>query len=82
MATNRCSIRRVGAKHSFIVSNIETLCFREKCELQVFEFKNRGDCSMNVTYAPVNQNIIANDCLVVEFNLFIWREACYCSVKF
>ena len=50
------SLRRVnGAKDSLIALNIETLCFREKKKLDVFDFTDCCVVSITIIYAPVNQ---------------------------
>ena len=45
-----------GAKHFLIALNIEKLCFREKYELEVFDFKQCDDFYVNIQFPSADQN--------------------------
>ena len=39
-----------GAKHSLIALNIEKMCVRGKMNLEVFDFKQCNDLSVNIKF--------------------------------
>ena len=47
-----------GAKHSLIGLKIKKWCFREKMNLEVFDFKNCDDFSINIKFPSADQHLL------------------------
>ena len=51
-------ISKCCAKQSYIMLIIEKLCFREKKQLKVFDFKNCDDVSVNIKFHFADQHLL------------------------